>query len=385
MVQGVGTSAFLAKLDIKHAFRICPVRLDQVHLLGYRWLGSYYVDLRLPFGSRSSPYIFNNVARLLAWALVEVCGILYLLHYLDDFLLCGSTQQACSRYMDMFLDTCRLADIPVARDKTVGPTQVITYLGIEIDAANQVIRLPREKLQALMTLLQTWVGRKKCTRRELESLVGSLSFAAKVVKPGRLFLRRLIDLSTTVASRKFYINLNREARADILWWHQFLAEWNGREFFTRWQATSADLQLFSDASKAGMGGVFRNAWFSAPFPHRYQDLHINVLELLAVIAAVFTWGHQLRDSAINFFTDNTCILRVWEKGSSKDKNIMILLRALFFFCGRHNIHLQFSHVPGKQNVDADALSRFQVELFKARHPEADVEPTPVDPAIWDLL
>ena len=385
MVRDIGPAAFLAKLDIKHAFRICPVRLDQLHLLGYNWRGHYYVDLRLPFGSRSSPYIFNNVARLLAWAMVTVCGIMFLLHYLDDFFICAPNRHECASYMDIFLNTCHDVGIPVAHDKTEGPTQVITYLGIEIDALNQVIRLPQDKLTALGTLLDSWVSRKKCTRRELESLIGSLSFAGKVVKPGRLFLRRLIDLSTTVASRKFFIQLNCEAREDILWWHRFLRTWNGVEIFHTPLVTSHDLRLFTDASKLGMGAVFRNAWFSVPFPERFHHFNINVLELFAVLSAVFAWGNQWNNRAIQFFTDNTCILRVWSKGSCKDKHIMVLLRLLFFFCAEHNIHLLFSHLPGKTNIDADDLSRFQVERFKTRHPEADTEQTQIPATVWTFL
>ena len=56
---------------------------------------------------------------------------------------------------------------------------------------------------------------KKFTKRELLSLIGSLSFACKVVKPGRMFLRRLIDLSTSVTNLNHHISLSSEARADI--------------------------------------------------------------------------------------------------------------------------------------------------------------------------
>ena len=90
--------------------------------------------------------------------------------------------------------------IPLAKDRTVGPSQCVSYLGIEIDAASQTIRLPPDKYRYLLSLLTLWRGKKKCTKRELLSLIGSLSFAPKIVKPGWMFLRRLIDLSTTVSN-----------------------------------------------------------------------------------------------------------------------------------------------------------------------------------------
>ena len=61
MVQRAGKGCFMAKIDIKHAFRLCPVRPQDFPLLGYCWQGCYFIDTRLPFGSRSSPYIFNTI------------------------------------------------------------------------------------------------------------------------------------------------------------------------------------------------------------------------------------------------------------------------------------------------------------------------------------
>ena len=85
LVRSLGKGAFMSKLDIKHAFRLCPVRVDQWSLLGFHWQDMFYMDIRLPFGSRSSPFIFNTFADLLLWVLVTICGICYIIHYLDDF------------------------------------------------------------------------------------------------------------------------------------------------------------------------------------------------------------------------------------------------------------------------------------------------------------
>ena len=104
MVKSVGQSAYMAKLDIKHAFRLCPVRKADWQLLCYFWLGWFFVDTRLPFGSRSSPAIFNNFADVLCWILVHIGGILYIVHYLDDFLLCAKYAEECQAWRK-----CRLS------------------------------------------------------------------------------------------------------------------------------------------------------------------------------------------------------------------------------------------------------------------------------------
>ena len=76
---------------------------------------------------------------------------------------------------------------------------MITFLHILLDTATMELRLPHDKLEALTSLLRQWnTTKKKTTKRELLSLIGKLSFAAKVIPAGRIFLRRLIDLSTLV-------------------------------------------------------------------------------------------------------------------------------------------------------------------------------------------
>ena len=44
---------------------------------------NHNIDLALPFGLRSAPYIFNTVAEAVEWILVNSYKIPDLLHYLD--------------------------------------------------------------------------------------------------------------------------------------------------------------------------------------------------------------------------------------------------------------------------------------------------------------
>ncbi|KAL5481226.1 hypothetical protein EMCRGX_G021350 [Ephydatia muelleri] len=165
--------------------------------------------------------------------------------------------------MSRMLTVCDQLGIPVASEKLEGPTTALTFLGIVLDTSAQQLRLPPDKLEELTGLIRSWLSRHKATKRELLSLIGKLSFAAKVVPAGRLFLRRLIDLSTTVRKLHHHISLNAEARADIRWWDSFLPSWNGVAMFLDPEWTAADsLQLYTDASGSlGFGAYFNGAWF----------------------------------------------------------------------------------------------------------------------------
>ena len=385
LVRSLGHGCHMAKVDIRHAFRLCPVRPQDYRLLGMFWQGSYYVDTRLPFGCRSSPFIFNSFADALAWIIIFVYGITSIIHYLDDFFFAASAEsKLCSSYMDTILSCFQFLGVPVAEDKLVGPTTCITYLGIEIDSSQHCIRLPDDKLIELNALLLLWLNKKKTTKRELLSLIGKLSFAAKVVKPGRIFLRRLIDLSKSVSKLHHYIDINRDARLDISWWHQFLSDWNGISIIQDAPVSSDSILLFTDASGLGFGAVFGFHWFSLPWPNFMVHHHINFKELFAIIAAVHSWGNSWINMQIIFMTDNQPICDIWRRGSTPDSTLMCLVRHLFFRAAKHNINIVFKHIPGQFNDMADLLSRRQVHQFLELFPHMDRTPSVVPDAIWTI-
>jgi uncharacterized membrane protein len=87
---------------------------------------------------------------------------------------------------------------------------------ILIDTRVFELLLPTEKREHLMQLLRGWSGKRACTRKELESLLGNLSHAAMVITQGCTFLRQLFHLLFLERAPHHYIRLNAGARADLL-------------------------------------------------------------------------------------------------------------------------------------------------------------------------
>ena len=91
--------------------------------------------------------------------------------------------------------------------------------------------------------------RRKCTKRELLSLIGKLSFSCKILPAGRIFLCRLIDLATTVKNLHHHIRITTNARLDMQWWLDILPSWSGKTIILESHWTpSTRMQLFTDAS-----------------------------------------------------------------------------------------------------------------------------------------
>ena len=233
LVAKLGQGALLAKVDIESAYRLIPVHPHDRLLLAVQWENQVFVDPMLPFGLRSAPKIFNAVADALAWHLHQA-GIPLIRHYLDDFIIIAPPDSPqCQSSLSILDRECQALGVPIAPHKRDGPTTCLTYLGIEVDMRAGQLRLPSDKLRRVQTLLREWGARRTCTRKELESLIGLLNHACKVVRSGRAFLRRMLDLLHSVhrpPNSPLPIRLNQGFRADLAWWQLFLESWNGVAF-----------------------------------------------------------------------------------------------------------------------------------------------------------
>ena len=95
ILQSLGKGAFMAKTDLKSAFRLIPIHPNDWSLLGIYWQSQYYVDMYLPFGVRSGPFLFNLLSDGLEWILKHNYGLQYVIHILDDFFIAERTKLSC--------------------------------------------------------------------------------------------------------------------------------------------------------------------------------------------------------------------------------------------------------------------------------------------------
>ena len=135
-----------AKTDIADAFCIVPLHPSQYSLFGFVWREQFYYDRCLPMGCSASCKIFETRSNALQWIASSKLQIRNISHLLDDFLLLARDKAVGQAQMSAFLSMCADIGIPSAPDKTVQPTQVITFLGLELDSVAMEVRLPVDKL-----------------------------------------------------------------------------------------------------------------------------------------------------------------------------------------------------------------------------------------------
>ncbi|KAI2646851.1 Pro-Pol polyprotein [Labeo rohita] len=80
LIKEAGRGAWLAKVDITSAFKVMPIHPVFWHLFGIRWKNKFYFAVRLTFGCRSSPKIFDTLSEAICWILSNNYNIPYLIH-----------------------------------------------------------------------------------------------------------------------------------------------------------------------------------------------------------------------------------------------------------------------------------------------------------------
>ena len=273
ILKALGPGAFMSKTDLKSPFHLIRIHPSDWNLVGIYWQSQYYVYLYLPFGLRSAPYIFNHLSDALEWILKHNYGLKNVIYILNYFFVAESTRLDCFLSFSTLLKLFMSVKAPTVASKTIGPSQVIEFMGIVLDSVRMEARLPEDKLTRIRELLKSFKSRRSARLVELQSLIGTLQFACKVVIPSRTFLQCIINLTRGVPHRFHHIRLNHDFSKDIAMWEVFLDQWNGRSFFLDSSVTpTPELEMYTDAaSSVGFGGYFSGKWFQGQW-HPFMRL-----------------------------------------------------------------------------------------------------------------
>ena len=266
-------------------------------------------------------------------------------------------------------------------DKTEGPAQSITFLGLGIDSVDQVLFVPDDKVGELLQLAGDMRNRTHTKLRHLQSLIGKFSFAAAVLPGARPFFRHLID--ATRGQHKFAsIPLSSDMREDLHSWASFLRKGNRKQ---RW-VKSDPFVLEHDASKDGFGFLLTSVppgfdVMQLPphlrpgqsFAGYYSQEHFGDVdhsiqwgEMLAMAVSMAMHAPFMRDSSVLLKTDNLADVHIIRRQSTSSPPLLKLLRCIFAACAHYNIDIAVEHVPGQLNTVPDYLSRPSLHQNRAR-------------------
>ena len=414
-VEASHPGCWYGKLDLSNCFLSFPLHPSVRRYFCFRFEGELYQFTHMPFGLSTAPRVCTQLLSVVNFALAEL-GINDI-RYLDDFFLIAASEGDMAQHLLLAQSAIRQFGLVVNPDKTEGPAQSLSFLGVQLDSVSQTVSCTPARVEELTALLRSLLRQRVITRGHAASLIGKLSFAAQVLPGARPFMRRMLDALHQCKSRRHStpIRIDPGFRDDLRFWAQQLHHWNGRQ---QWRSSRAAPYVFaSDASLRGFGFYLEStptlsdstvdsesaptlsnstadstfaptlsnstvdfaAWpqhlrvgatFSGTYSPEHAHLHhshtqIAWCELLAVVACATTYGPLLRGQSLLFHVDNSTDVHIINRQATRSKALAGLLRQLYSIALRYNLSIRSQHRPGVDNVLADFLSR--PELHRHNH------------------
>ncbi len=372
-VSHASQGCWFAKLDITKCYLSFPLDPAVHHHFTFSLDHEYYRFTHMPFGLSSAPRICTQLLGVVAWHMKQH-GV-DPVRYLDDFLFIADTREECQVMLDKAIAILAMYGLMVNPNKTAGPSQVIIFLGIELDSINMTMRCTEERLEELISLLSLASTRSTTRVHQLESLIGKLSFAAQVLPGARPFMRRLLDQCRSSSHRSQRIRLSKSFFLDVSYWLSHLLIWNGRQLWRQ----SEPILLVSDASLAGFGFYLEQLPSHLPnqllpstlqlghtYVGSYGPIHaayhqdhrtISWCEMFSALAALLIYSPILANQSVLLVIDNQTDVSILNRQATRSSRLAILLRAIADLSTRLNFSVKAIHRPGEQNLLADLLSR----------------------------
>ena len=376
-----------ATLDVDAAFRCCPVVPTQQCNFIVQWNGLFYIDHNAPFGATSSGGIFGRVADAKS-AILASEGLGPSKNWVDDFVFFRfpiSTDPPSFSYSlsDIYNLAARLG-WPWKESKTKPFSEEFKYLGFIWNLSTKTVHVPDNKKTRYLSKLEPWVVGQKFSKKDAESLLGTLVHCSLALPDGRSHLPSLSrfaasfnHLSSPFARR----TPNPSVISDAQWWRaQLSADFCGSTLAR--PPPASQVEFWVDASSSwGIGVVFDGVWdFWRLRPGWDRDgRNIGWAEMVAIELGLMFAVHR-GHSDIHFIikSDNQGVIYAISGGKSRSPEQNLVLQRITTFLSHHKIWVSSSYVPSLDNL-ADLPSRGLPVPGYSRAPSSFTLPSPLQP------
>lgn len=356
-IRLINKGDFMASVDLRHAYYSVKVADEQQRLLCFTWQDVIYQFTCLPNGISEGPRLFTKLMKPV-FATLRKEGY-NVTSFIDDTLICSNSYSGCIKAIQATISLLQKLGFCINVEKSVLiPTQCIEYLGNVINTKLMTVSLPERRLIKIRLGCANLLGQDITSIREVARVIGLLVAAFPAVELGKLHYRKLeagkiATLKQVHGNFDRKLNITADMKLDLSWWLDNVDR-HHRHIFR----SGTDIDLFTDASTLGWGGHLGCLTTSGTWSLDEKELHINILELKAILFSLQAFAHELEGRHIKVFCDNTTALTyVNEMGGIKSKPCNDVSSQIWDWCLKHRSWVTCSHIPGKLNTLADLASR----------------------------
>ena len=161
-VEASHSGCWYGKLDLSNCFLSFPLHPSVRRYFCFRFEGELYQFTHMPFGLSTAPRVCTQLLSVVNFALAEL-GIRDI-RYLDDFFLIGASEEDMARHLLLAQSAIRQFGLVVNPDKTEGPAQSLSFLGVQLDSVDQTVSCTPQRVEELTTLLRSLLRQRVITK-----------------------------------------------------------------------------------------------------------------------------------------------------------------------------------------------------------------------------
>lgn len=331
---------YFAKMDLRNGFYQIQIHPADRAKTAFITRDGLFQFKRMPFGLKNAPAIFQKTMESILAGLVDVnCSI-----YIDDLLVYGKTEDELINNLRLVFERLKKYNVALKGSKcSFGLTELV-YLGHVINEHGK--RLSEERTEKVLAL------RTPASFSELRTALGLAAAFQEYVENYATLVKPLTERSG-----------QKSKKLPFVWTPEMDENWT--ELKKRIQNATllfrldkdAPLLVRTDASNKGVGAVLFQiidnvaqpiAYCSQAFSDVASRWSTYEQEAYGCYFAFVKWEDKLLGRKFTLESDHKNLLYIKEHSSAKVVRWRMYMQQFNF---------DFFHVPGTENVIADALSR----------------------------
>jgi hypothetical protein len=365
IIRNAPTGLQGATMDVDSAFRCCPITPSQQNHFIVGWNELYYIDHNAPFGAVSSGGVFGRLADAMT-AIIRALSKTDCKNWVDDFIIFrlpdNITPPIYSFDLDDLTELAKRLGWPWKPSKTRPFSHSFRYLGFQWDVILRTVVIPSEKAQRYIQKIRHWIEQPSSSRKEAESVHGTLVHCSLALPDGRSHLPSISQFAASFQEKSTFSRRkpNQTVHADINWWIAELSQVSpGSKILS--PPPLSPVQFWVDASTSfGIGVVFDDKWDAwRLLPNWDSDPRhkIGWAEIVAIECGLRLATH-LGYSNIHFQvkSDNTGVIGAIKGGRSRNPAHNKVLQRITALLRTHSLWISSLYVPSEHNI-ADKPSR----------------------------
>ncbi|CAK1593677.1 unnamed protein product [Parnassius mnemosyne] len=332
---------YFSTLDINSAFWSIPLRIEDRKKTAFVTQEGHFQWTCLPFGLKTSPAIFQ---RILSNILRKHQLTDFTVNYIDDILVFSKSYNEHINHLSQLLEAIKQEGFRLKFTKCTFASNSVKYLGHIIE--NNTVRPVRDNLISIREFPTPK------TLKNVRQFLGKINFYHEYIPKSTIILEPLYNLLRK--NQKFIWSTDCknsfEEIKDLLCSQPIL------EIYDQ----NLPVNIYTDASLEGIGAVLKQiqpdgkekpvAYFSRKLNESQKKKKAIYLECLAIKEAVRYWQYWLIGKPFTVYSDHKPLENMNVKSRPDEE-----LGELVYYLSQYDFQIKYA--PGRENLEADCLSR----------------------------